>query len=423
MNGIGLRTLLPKYVQLHRERRLAAVCVQEHIPHAGSKIASALGPSFAVAMHDSAPRLAIVYDRSRLSLRRLTAILLPRIEKVPFWQRLYTAGTPEKKHALVANFSPPLTVVNFHLDTAGDNEHRTAQIRAFSSALPLARTPLVVCGDTNAFTIQQSKADEALRSLLRPLNMRHNLRDARSAENTPTHFFARANEPMIGQRIAVAFGLLGIDFPRRYDVVCSNVPVLESGQVETPESDHDLVWASLQMPRFEHRARRFIYIEHQGLRCSKAVCPHAMANPTATTRERDFCLMAHLRREAQSGARCFGRPHCHGARILSTNVVASVETARSYIGVFDNSFLNFVQPACVAYAARLLIPCNLTAQSVPLYYRSMKKAPGILEATNDAIFGAALLLNITNTMDIQDALFEMEVATSRLTATYSGLCM
>merc|ERR1712014_517556 len=130
MNARGLKALLPAYAQLHREHKIGALCVQEHVPKAGARIASALGPSFGVALHQAAPRLAIVYDRSRLSLRRLTAITMPRLQHVPLWQRLYTSSAPEQKHALVANFSPPLTMVNFHLDAAGDNEHRTAQLRA-----------------------------------------------------------------------------------------------------------------------------------------------------------------------------------------------------------------------------------------------------------------------------------------------------
>jgi hypothetical protein len=43
----------------------------------------------------------------------------------------------------------------------------------------------------------------------------------------------------------VLLGKLGIDMPRRYYVVCANLPVAERGQVVTPDSDHDLVWARL----------------------------------------------------------------------------------------------------------------------------------------------------------------------------------
>ena len=41
---------------------------------------------------------------------------------------------------------------------------------------------------------------------------------------------------------------LGVDFPRRYDVLCAaRAPVLASSVVDTPASDHNLVWALLQV--------------------------------------------------------------------------------------------------------------------------------------------------------------------------------
>ena len=42
-------------------------------------------------------------------------------------------------------------------------------------------------------------------------------------------------------------GKLGLDIPLRYDVVCTNLTVTERGQVVTPASDHDLVWASIDL--------------------------------------------------------------------------------------------------------------------------------------------------------------------------------
>jgi len=58
-----------------------------------------------------------------------------------------------------------------------------------------------------------------------------------------THFFARANEPKLGQQLAVALGKFGFDLPRRYDIICSGASVQASGKLETKASDHDLVWA------------------------------------------------------------------------------------------------------------------------------------------------------------------------------------
>ena len=65
-------------------------------------------------------------------------------------------------------------------------------------------------------------------------------------ETRATHFFARQNEPKLLHRLGVLLGKLRLDLPRRYDVVCANLPAIRRGQVTTPDSDHDLVWAQLR---------------------------------------------------------------------------------------------------------------------------------------------------------------------------------
>ena len=69
---------------------------------------------------------------------------------------------------------------------------------------------------------------------------------AADPETRSTHYFARQNEPLLPHRIGVALGKMGIDLPRRYDVVCTNLAVSARGQIETLGSDHDLVWARLR---------------------------------------------------------------------------------------------------------------------------------------------------------------------------------
>ena len=50
-------------------------------------------------------------------------------------------------------------------------------------------------------------------------------------------------EPKLTHRACVALGRVGLDLPRRYDVVCTNLSALARGQLRTPASDHDLLWA------------------------------------------------------------------------------------------------------------------------------------------------------------------------------------
>ncbi len=63
----------------------------------------------------------------------------------------------------------------------------------------------------------------------------------------PTHFFARQNEPKLWHRLGVQLGKLGLDLPRRYDVVCSDRRLAGWGQLTTGDSDHDLVWSRLRL--------------------------------------------------------------------------------------------------------------------------------------------------------------------------------
>lgn len=239
-----------------------ALCIQEAtLPQATLSIAQALGRRFTVAAHASAPRLAIAYDRTLLRLRGLRVLALPQLDHFPSWQKLYSAGGPsERKFTLVGRFdwrglgqqcARQLTIANFHLDAAGDNAHRVLQLRALSRALDTWRDRrLVACGDTNAFSFDAREAERALACMLSSLRSRHGAADAHATigrDLPPTHFFARADEPKLGHRIAVAVGRLGVDFPRRYDVVAAAPRVTAAGVLSTiGSSDHDLVWAQIR---------------------------------------------------------------------------------------------------------------------------------------------------------------------------------
>ena len=286
MDGIWLPSLLAQYRQQQRgPNPLHVLCVQEAVPNAASAVAAALGPTFAVMAHKEAPRQAIVYDRARLRPHgppRLYA--LPLLTDLPAWQRLYTSAG-EQRHALICDFAwtmrrqraavagrarggsgessgfSPLTVANFHLDAGGNNVHRAQQLLALSrklaaDAVRKGSGPVVACGDTNAFSFDEAEATRALGRMLRPLFTMHGARDAHEGSAEATHFFARAREPKLGQKIAAEVGKLGIDFPRRYDVVVSALPLLAqaplrwrdssaAGIVTTEGSDHDLVWAAM----------------------------------------------------------------------------------------------------------------------------------------------------------------------------------
>ena len=165
---------------------------------------------------------------------------------------------------------PLLVVANFHLDAAGDNTHRSTQMHALaldlaarqstcdasplpstsSSSSPASPTPtpgatnhVVACGDTNCFALQRDEQEQDLRDLLSPLaHLGVDVASVPVAQDT--HFFARADEPHIGQRIAMFLGRFGVDIPHCFDVCAGSMPVRERGHATTMGSDHDLVWTT-----------------------------------------------------------------------------------------------------------------------------------------------------------------------------------
>lgn len=250
MHGVQLNALLPHYVELRNRRGLDVLCVQEDLPtdrgRLSERIAEALGPSYAVARDDH-PGLALVYDSEKVSCTAHSLVPLPRLQSLSWFERMYIAGGKTRpKFALLAELKPKSTgasfgVVSFHLDTAGCNGHRLRQVETIARALCERgwQRRFVACGDTNAFSVRRQIA--TLRRVLSPFSAY----GAEDPEVVPTHWFGRQHEPKLTHRACVALGRLGLDLPRRYDVVCTNLRALARGQLETPGSDHDLLWAEL----------------------------------------------------------------------------------------------------------------------------------------------------------------------------------
>jgi endonuclease/exonuclease/phosphatase family metal-dependent hydrolase len=261
MHGLRVDTLIPHYLALRESEGLDLLCLQEDRYLAGigqsgeerpsARIVAALGGSYELVRQDDCPGLCLIYDSRTLTSRARAVVPLPRLGSLSWFEKLYIVGGKTKqKYALLAEMQAPdggaaFGVVCFHLDTAGGNAHRLTQVRAIAEALEIRglQQRLIGCGDTNAFARRRQCA--ALGTLLAPLAA-FGARDSDAPDAPPTHFFARQNEPKLLHRIGVLLGKLGIDLPRRYDVVCTNLPVWRRGQIATPGSDHDLVWAALE---------------------------------------------------------------------------------------------------------------------------------------------------------------------------------
>ena len=257
MHAIRLPALIRHYLALRDQRGLDLLCLQEDrflteetdLP--SDRIAAALGPDYRVVRDDGCRGLAFVHDSRTLACAPPAIVPLPRLAKLTPFERLYIRGGKTKqKYALLAELRPRgghgrFAASCFHLDTAGGNAHRATQVEALAAALQARdlQGGFVACGDSNAFAWRRQP--EALQRLFAPLAAF----GASDPGAGPTHWFARQNEGKLIHQTGVLLGKLGLDIPLRYDVVFTNLPVAERGQVATPESDHDLVWGALAIPR------------------------------------------------------------------------------------------------------------------------------------------------------------------------------
>lgn len=263
MHGVFLGDLIERYRALVPQHRIDVLCLQENVAlseeqaalraNAGTHaelFSAELGEFQCVCLPEH-PALATLI-RKGFELEEAFLVPLPRLERLNWLERLYIrGGKVTVKYALVSvirSQDQRLTIANFHLETAGDNAHRRRQVAAVASALQkrgLSQN-VVACGDTNAFSWSRSGAVRAIAELMQPL---HEVAGATpKTTGEATHYFARQREDLLPHRIACLIGRLGVDHPLPYDVICSDLPALKSGKVETEESDHDLVYAELRWP-------------------------------------------------------------------------------------------------------------------------------------------------------------------------------
>ena len=139
-----------------------------------------------------------------------------------------------------------LTIINFHLDAAGDNKHRTMQFQEMANNLN-ENESFVLCGDTNLFTFfPQTNQYHLLNEMIKPIASKCGAGIIGDCTE-PTHFFSRANEPKFGHQVVYQLGKFGFDIPGCYDILISNMKEETFGQIDTPFSDHNLVYAKFRL--------------------------------------------------------------------------------------------------------------------------------------------------------------------------------
>ena len=254
MNGLRLPALIRHHRRLRDDVGLDVLCIQENATSRRGahvdRIATALGPQYSQVSDVTKCRLGIIYDRHRMQCDSVDLIPLPRLDKLRLIERTYIVeGSTQQKYAQIARFttanSAPITVANFHLDTAGSNQHRAKQLAHIANALATESlaAQFVACGDTNTFALPRRRQQVILRDMLQPLTKL----GGRDTGHDPTHHFSRQGEATVAHRLAALAARFLFDLPLRYDVLCTNVNSERAGTHVTVESDHDLVWAKLQL--------------------------------------------------------------------------------------------------------------------------------------------------------------------------------
>ena len=107
-------------------------------------------------------------------------------------------------------------------------------------------------GDTNCFALDRGRqADKTSRACCgRAAQPRTGARHGGAATRTRApggHALLRADDGARPRppRARLA-GAVGVDAPRRYDVLAAAARVVAAGYLHTPESDHDGAWAALE---------------------------------------------------------------------------------------------------------------------------------------------------------------------------------
>ena len=105
--------------------------------------------------------------------------------------------------------------------------------------------------------------DDIPNNILGPANVKPPQALHQSYSSELDDLFARANEPKLAHQVAVAAGKLGVDFPRRYDVVATSLRCARAGTVDTPDSDHNLVhvvcsWRHVPRHQCQKLVRQFV---------------------------------------------------------------------------------------------------------------------------------------------------------------------
>ena len=262
MHAMRLPALIRHYLALRDRRGLDLLCLQENrflteetdLP--SDRIAAALGPDYRVVRDDGCPGLAFVHDSRTLACEPPAIVPLPRLAGLTPFERLYIRGGKTKqKYVLLAELRPRggrARVRGGLLPPRHRGRQQPTartQVEAIAAALRARdlQGAFVACGDSNAFAWRRQP--EALQRLFAPLAAFGAVRSRNRGRRTGSPARTRAS---CFTRRACCWASSGSTSRSATTWSAPTSPVAERGQVDTPDSDHDLVWARVDLRAERH---------------------------------------------------------------------------------------------------------------------------------------------------------------------------
>jgi len=264
------KTLFARYARLERKLRrpIDVLCLQEQQTFDGKNLADEicrmLNGDYAVHV-DSVPRTsslppfpdpAVIWNTR--TLRRIATLLkpIPRLEC--YSRRAQMFATDEAQQRLVAGVrfrdasGSLLDVWSVHLDAWGGNAHKAQQLLSVVTppesqyGIPPAPLPerKIICGDTNIYAPCHLPSRRLQRRALRQILDRAGIQDPGSQ---PTFFYQRLLGSDMQTRLLRMLGRMRMLVPSKFDVVATSMPVTAYGVAKASESDHNLVWAVIDV--------------------------------------------------------------------------------------------------------------------------------------------------------------------------------
>lgn len=196
------------------------------------------------------PDPAIIYDSDRLYASSWMFTDIPKLDRYDLPGRIFSTDKPRQRTVASMEFrlkgGDPFSITSFHLDAWGGNAHKQSQLVAASDAVShrFNEERRIMCGDTNIYAPLWIPSQKLQR---REFNRILKSAGVEDPSKDQTHHYSRLPGDDAFVRIIRTANKLRLLARARFDTVAGNMPVVDYGTIDTPWSDHDLVWAIIDV--------------------------------------------------------------------------------------------------------------------------------------------------------------------------------